>query len=137
MVELSSSYVICFNVSKRHNIGTIARCCTAFGVRAVCLVGSREYNTFGSHGSDVYVQLKHFKTLQDCCDALRGDGCRILGIEITDAALPVHDHPFSGSTAFMLGNEGQVCRHPHLSQCSSTFLQLLIQLYQSGAGVEQ
>lgn len=108
MAEKPKSYVIVFNVSKRHNIGTIARCCTGFGVHAVCLVGSREYNTFGSHGSDAYVQMLHFNTLKDCCDTLKQDGCRILGIEITDAAMPVHEHPFTGSTAFMLGNEGQV-----------------------------
>jgi hypothetical protein len=32
-------------------------------------------------------------------------GCRIIGVEITDDALPVHRHPFQGPTAFMLGNE--------------------------------
>lgn len=108
MSSTPKSYVIVFNVSKRHNIGTILRCCTAFGVDSVCLVGSREYNTFGSHGSDVYVQLRHYNTLQDCCDTLKQDGCTILGIEITDEAMPVHQHPFTGPTAFMLGNEGQV-----------------------------
>lgn len=30
------------------------------------------------------------------------------GIEIVDSAKPVHEHPFSGNTAFLLGNEGQV-----------------------------
>lgn len=122
MAEKPKSYVIVFNVSKRHNIGTIARCCTGFGVHAVCLVGSREYNTFGSHGSDAYVQMLHFNTLQDCCDTLKQDGCRILGIEITDAAMPVHEHPFTGSTAFMLGNEGQVsltCISRSSAECTS------------------
>jgi len=32
-------------------------------------------------------------------------GCRILGVEITDDAARIHEHPFTGSTAFMLGNE--------------------------------
>jgi tRNA G18 (ribose-2'-O)-methylase SpoU len=34
-------YVIVHNVSKRHNVGTLLRSCTAFGVAAVCLVGGR------------------------------------------------------------------------------------------------
>ena len=32
-------------------------------------------------------------------------GCRVVGVEITDDAQPIHSHPFSGATAFMLGNE--------------------------------
>ena len=32
-------------------------------------------------------------------------GCRIVGIEITDDARPIQEHPFTGPTAFMLGNE--------------------------------
>ena len=32
-------------------------------------------------------------------------GCRILGVEITDNAAQIHEHPFTGPTAFMLGNE--------------------------------
>lgn len=31
--------------------------------------------------------------------------CTIVGVEITDQACAVNTHPFSGSTAFMLGNE--------------------------------
>jgi hypothetical protein len=30
-----ASFVILHSVSKRHNVGTIARCCTAFGVKQV------------------------------------------------------------------------------------------------------
>jgi hypothetical protein len=32
-------------------------------------------------------------------------GCRVLGVEIDPSAVPVHTQPFSGNTAFMLGNE--------------------------------
>ena len=28
-----------------------------------------------------------------------------MGLEIVEGARPVHEHPFSGPTAFMLGNE--------------------------------
>ena len=31
--------------------------------------------------------------------------CDICGVEITDNALPVNQHPFKRSTAFLLGNE--------------------------------
>jgi len=40
-------------------------------------------------------------------------GCRVLGVEIDDAAVPVQSHPFTGNTAFMLGNE--VCTEQQAS----------------------
>ena len=102
-------HVIVFNVGKRHNVGTIARCCTAFGVSSLCLIGSRQYNTFGAHGADAHVHFRHFDTLRSCCEALRvQERCSIIGIEIVDGAEAVHTHPFTGPAAFLLGNEGQV-----------------------------
>lgn len=101
-------HVVVFNIGKKHNVGTIARCCTAFGVDSLCLVGSRQFNTFGSHGADAHVNFRHFGTLEGCCTHLKEqEGCAIVGIEIMDEAVPVHAHPFTGPTAFMLGNEGQ------------------------------
>ena len=40
-------YFIVHNVAKKHNVGTIARCATAFGAREVVLIGSKQYNAFG------------------------------------------------------------------------------------------
>lgn len=66
----------------------------------VCLVGSRHFNTFGSHGSDAYVDFAHYESLENCCTHLREvEGCRIVGIEIVEGALPVHTHPFTGGDA--------------------------------------
>mmetsp|Transcript_9299 Transcript_9299/g.18484 ORF Transcript_9299/g.18484 Transcript_9299/m.18484 type:complete len:213 (+) Transcript_9299:172-810(+) len=113
-------YLILFNVSKKHNIGTILRCATAFDVTTVCLVGSRNFNTFGSHGSDAYVHLRHFETLEECCRTLKEDhGCTIVGIEIDDEAKAIQTHPFSGNTAFMLGNEGQGMNEKQMKLCDS------------------
>ena len=38
-------------------------------------------------------------------DMLTLAGCTVLGVEITPDAAAVHTAPFSGPTAFMLGNE--------------------------------
>ncbi|GAX86423.1 hypothetical protein CEUSTIGMA_g13833.t1 [Chlamydomonas eustigma] len=111
-------YVILHSVAKRHNVGTIARCATAFGVKEMCLVGSRQFNTFGSHGSDAYVDIGHYQTLELCVIQLKEEkGCEIVGVEIVEGALPVHSHPFSRSTAFMLGNEGQGLSPKQLALC--------------------
>lgn len=112
--------MIVHNVAKKHNIGTLARSCTAFKVAQMCLVGSRHYNTFGSHGSAAHVPLAYFVTLDECCAWLRQHkGCEIIGIEITDAANAVNTHPFHGNTAFMLGNEGTGLSEHQLKLCDS------------------
>ncbi|CAL8465197.1 g4732 [Coccomyxa elongata] len=124
------SYLIVHNVSKRHNIGTLVRSAAAFGVTEVCLVGARQFNTFGSHGSADYVKYRHFPSLQECCRYLKEDrGCRVMGVEITEDAQPIQAHPFSGPTAFMLGNEGSGLS-PQQAQLCNAF----VYIPQYGAG---
>ena len=108
-------YLILHSVSKRHNIGTLLRSCTAFGVKQVrrqlpaphcaaaaaipagaaawhsiprpcppdlqvCLVGSRQFNAFGSQGTVDYVPMRHFATLEACVQHLKEvEGCTIIG----------------------------------------------------------
>ncbi|XP_034197683.1 uncharacterized protein LOC117613139 isoform X2 [Prunus dulcis] len=99
------SYVVVHNIAKRHNVGTLARSATAFGVSELILVGRREFNAFGSHGSTSHLRFRHFHSLQDARLFLKERDCDICGVEITDDALPVNHHPFTKSTAFLLGNE--------------------------------
>lgn len=35
----SECYFIVHNIAKKHNVGTLARCATAFGIKSVCLIG--------------------------------------------------------------------------------------------------
>lgn len=106
------------------------RCATAFNVKEVCLVGSRQFNTFGSHGSEAYVAYRHFNTLEECCEELKSKhGCEIIGVEITDTAKPVHTHPWYGPVAFMLGNEGTGLNDRQMRVCDS-----FVYISQYGAG---
>ncbi|CAN6459040.1 unnamed protein product [Victoria cruziana] len=100
------SLIIVHNVAKRHNVGTLVRSATAFGVSELILVGRRDFNTFGSHGSVHHLRFRHFYSLSDARLYLKEKGWDICGIEIADGAKPVHEHPFKRSTAFILGNEG-------------------------------
>ncbi|KAH9683124.1 SpoU methylase domain-containing protein [Citrus sinensis] len=100
------SYVVVHNIAKRHNVGTLARSATAFGVSEMILVGRRDFNAFGSHGSTSHVNFRHFHSLSDARVFLKSKDCDICGVEITDNAVDVTQHPFKKSTAFLLGNEG-------------------------------
>ncbi|KAJ4967733.1 hypothetical protein NE237_014434 [Protea cynaroides] len=91
------SRVVVHNIAKRHNVGTMARSATASGVTEFILVGRRDFNTFGSHGSTSHLRFRHFHSLTDALT---------LRSEIIDGAVAVNHHPFRKSTTFLLGNEG-------------------------------
>mmetsp|Transcript_14928 Transcript_14928/g.42506 ORF Transcript_14928/g.42506 Transcript_14928/m.42506 type:complete len:219 (-) Transcript_14928:793-1449(-) len=124
-------YLILYGVSKKHNIGQILRSATAFNVTAVCLVGSRKFNSFGAHGSELYVPMLHFDTLEMCCETLKKElgVVDILGIEIDDSAMPVHRHPFRGNTALMMGEEGHGMNDKQMNLCDR-----LVYISQYGSG---
>ncbi|GAV63361.1 SpoU_methylase domain-containing protein [Cephalotus follicularis] len=100
------SYVVVHNIAKRHNVGTLARSATAFGVSHLILVGRRDFNAFGSHGSTSHIPFLHFHSLQEARLFLKDKDCDICGVEIKEGAFAVNQHPFKKSTAFLLGNEG-------------------------------
>lgn len=114
----AESLLIIHNVAKRHNIGTMARSATAFGVSEIVLVGRRDFNAFGSHGSTSHLQFRHFTTLSQARLYLKeARSCDICGVEIVDGALPVNNQPFRRSTAFLLGNEGTGLSAKELEIC--------------------
>ncbi|XP_077218593.1 tRNA/rRNA methyltransferase (SpoU) family protein isoform X2 [Tasmannia lanceolata] len=106
LLLMAESFVVVHNVAKRHNIGTMARSATAFGVTEFILVGRRDFNAFGSHGSTSHLRFRHFHSLSDARLYLKERDCDICGVEIADGAVAVNQHPFRKSTAFLLGNEG-------------------------------
>ncbi|XP_057533332.1 uncharacterized protein LOC130811163 [Amaranthus tricolor] len=99
-------FVMVHNIAKRHNVGTMVRSASAFGVTEFILVGRRDFNSFGNHGSISHIRFRHFHSLIDARKYLKEKDCDICGVEITSNAMPVNQHPFSRSTAFLLGNEG-------------------------------
>ena len=100
-------YVIVNNVSKKANVGTMVRSAAAFGAKAMLIVGRKKSTTFfGSFGSDTHVKIMYFDKLGEACQFARSRGCEILGIEIDSEARSIISHPFKGSVAFLMGNEG-------------------------------
>ncbi|KAJ3676108.1 hypothetical protein LUZ60_003520 [Juncus effusus] len=103
----AESIVIVHNVAKRHNVGMLARSATAFGVSEMVLAGRRDFNSFGSHGATSHLKFRHFTSLPQARTYLKEErDFDICGVEITDDAVPITEHPFRRSTAFLLGNEG-------------------------------
>lgn len=65
------SFLLIHNVAKRHNLGTLARSATAFGVTEIILVGRKDFNAFGSHGATLHLQFRHFHTLAEAVKFLK------------------------------------------------------------------
>ncbi|GKE07355.1 putative tRNA/rRNA methyltransferase family protein, partial [Tanacetum coccineum] len=57
--------VLSHNIAKRHNVGTLARSATAFGVSELILVGRRDFNSFSRYGSTSHLPFRHFNSLSD------------------------------------------------------------------------
>jgi len=111
--------VIIFNVAKKQNIGNIVRSAVAFGVSEFIIVGKGKVNTFGNKDTNKFIRFTFFDTLQACKESLKKEGFSIVGIEIGEGAKDVNTHPFTGPTAFILGNE---VLESHRAHCISARL---------------
>jgi len=109
-------YLLFHNIQKKSNIGMILRSAAAFGVHEVITAGGR-FSSFGSKGADRYVPIREFEKLTDATNYLRAKGVKIVGIEICEGALNVATRPFTGSTCFFPGNEGEGLIEMQKAQC--------------------
>jgi tRNA G18 (ribose-2'-O)-methylase SpoU len=112
-------YMLVFNIGKKKNFGDILRSAAAFGVREVFIVGAKKLSTFGNQGTQKYCKYTYFENLLEAKAELTRRGIALVGIEITENAVPVNEHPFSGPTCFMSGNEGTGMNEHQLEACDS------------------
>jgi tRNA G18 (ribose-2'-O)-methylase SpoU len=111
------SALVLFNISKVRNLGNLLRTANALGAAEVVVVGRREFRAHGAFGTRRALRTRHFYALEEAVGALREDGYAIRAVEILPDAAPVQDHPFEGSTAFLMGNEGQGLGERELAVC--------------------
>lgn len=112
-------YMLVYNIGKKKNFGDILRSAAAFGVKEVFIVGAKKLSLFGNQGTQRFCKFRHFDTLSEAKAELQSKGIKLIGIEITDAAVPIQSHPFSGPTCFMSGNEGTGMNELQLEACDS------------------
>lgn len=111
-------YLLIHNISKKKNFGEILRTAAAMGVTEVAVVGAQKLAAHGSQGCASHLRFTHFNVLEDAVAYLRTlCGATITGIEITESAKPVHTHPFRGTHAFVVGNEGHGLTSVQLAAC--------------------
>ena len=109
-------FLILFNISKPINFGNLIRTANAFGVTPIA-VGKKDFSRCGANAGTRLTKVLHFYSLDEACEFVRLQGCSITGVEINPLARPVTEHPFSGSTAFMMGNEGEGLTTKQIGLC--------------------
>ena len=112
------SLLIVHNVSKKKNFGELFRTAAALGVAEVVVVGAAKLSSHGAHGCVGHLKFSHFVKFDDAVAYVRGvRGARICGVEITPTSESVVRHPFGGTTAFLMGNEGHGLTEAQLAAC--------------------
>ena len=69
------------NLKKQNNLGPLLRCCAAFGISQIFVVGYETCSVQGSHGSSKHVELVSFPTYQQAIDQLvTQDNFQLIGL---------------------------------------------------------
>jgi tRNA C32,U32 (ribose-2'-O)-methylase TrmJ len=115
---MHTSILVLHNVSKKRNFGELIRTAAAMGVAEIVVVGAQKLQSFGAQGTTSHMRFSHFRSLGDAVEYMKVTrGMSIAGVEIASGAQPVQTHPFVGSTAFMMGNEGQGLTAAQMEAC--------------------
>lgn len=132
--QCGQCYLILFNLNKKNNLGTILRSAAAFGVQSVVLVGRRAFKSFCKKSGQGAVPIENAESVADAVALLRakhlGERLHVCGVEIVPQATSLHEAPFHGHTAFMVGNERGGLTREQLDACDS-----LVYIPQFGARV--
>ena len=99
----------------------MASAAAALGVAEVVVVGAAKLSSHGAHGCVGHLKFSHFVKFDDAVAYVHGvRGARICGVEITPTSESVVRHPFGGTTAFLMGNEGHGLTEAQLAACDQT-----------------
>jgi tRNA (guanosine-2'-O-)-methyltransferase len=92
------------------NVGSILRLAAAYRVEHLWLAGSTAPPTHpGARktalGSDRYLTWTRVDTAEDAVAAAHDDGFRVVGVELAEGAVPLHEAPLDGPVCLALGHE--------------------------------
>ena len=96
----------------------LIRTANAFGAIPIA-VGKKDYSRCGATARTRRTKVLHFYTLDEAIEHVRSLGCTLIGVEIDSSSHPVSNQPFTGSSAFMMGNEGEGLTTKQIAMCDS------------------
>lgn len=108
------------------NIGTIVRNANAFNVKAVHIIGKRQWNRRGAMVTDRYLEIIHHPTVEDFIKSV--EGYEIIGIDKLLGAKPLGKTMLPQKVVLVFGGEG-----PGLSTEMQAACQHIVMIEQFGS----
>jgi tRNA (guanosine-2'-O-)-methyltransferase len=109
-------------VGSPYNTGSIVRTAAALRVEHLYLghgALSPTHPKAGrtSMGTERYLTWSAFERSPDAADAARADGYRVVGLELADGAVPLHELAVSSATCLVIGHEDHGLSPAMLAAC--------------------
>lgn len=96
-------------VQNPFNVGSILRTAAAYSVDHIHLVGSPSPNDAKVQktalGSQKFVTTTMHDTSLDALEAVRAAGYRVVGVELAEGAMPLHEVDLAGDICIVMGHE--------------------------------
>lgn len=110
------------SVQTPYNVGTIIRTAAALGVEHLWLVGATESPTHvktnkTALGTQRYVTWTTVETPTEAIDQARNAAYSIIGIELADDAVPLHEVSLGGDVCLIVGHEDRGLSKEALALC--------------------
>ncbi|WP_214105508.1 TrmH family RNA methyltransferase [Acrocarpospora catenulata] len=113
------------SVTGPFNVGGIFRTAAAFGVETIWLAGNATPPTNPKAqktalGTDRLLTWHPPVPAAEAVKAAHQDGYRVIALELTTDALPLHESPLTGDICIAVGNEDHGCSPALLDACDAT-----------------
>lgn len=110
------------DVQTPYNVGSIVRTAAALRVEHLHVAGAsaapshpRAHKT--SLGTERYVEWTRHPNLADAIDEVKHAGLRLVGVELADGAVPLHEATLGGAVCLVFGHEDRGLSPPALAAC--------------------
>jgi tRNA (guanosine-2'-O-)-methyltransferase len=113
------------SVQQPYNVGAILRLAAAYRVERLWLVGSTASPVSPAVGktalgSERYLTWTVAERAGPALDDIGGEGWRLVGVELTDRARPIHEASLGARVCLALGHEDRGLSRPVLDACADT-----------------